>query len=237
MHKIIYFAIYLIAIYANIMPATAQNGTQLSTEQARKQIRQEKTEIESSYKEKEAACLKRFVATPCIDDAKLQKTKALAQIKQRELVLNDEERALKKAKIESKLTQSPKADSQSQSKQKSKAQQEMKSSDSLRNTDESADDAQKQKQQQKQSQAQAQAKLRVEKTEMKKVESDKKANRRSAKSNQESTNAAKFQNKIAEAQARKSAVEERNSNRSKPKSAPLPSPSTAKSESKSSTPR
>ena len=42
-HKIIYIAIYLIAMYAYIMPATAQNGTQISIEQARKQIRQEKT--------------------------------------------------------------------------------------------------------------------------------------------------------------------------------------------------
>ena len=54
MHKIISFAIYLIAIYAYIMPATAQNGTLVSIEQARKLIRQEKTEIESNYKEQEA---------------------------------------------------------------------------------------------------------------------------------------------------------------------------------------
>ena len=57
MHKIISFAIYLIAIYAYIMPATAQNGTQVSIEQARKLIRQEKTEIESNYKEQEACLL------------------------------------------------------------------------------------------------------------------------------------------------------------------------------------
>jgi len=216
MKKIIYFAIYLIAMYAYIMPATAKNGTQVSIEQARKLIRQEKTEIESNYKEQEALCLKKFIATPCIDAAKQQKTKSLANVKQRELVLNDEERALKKAKIESKQTQSS-------------SKQPIQASDTELNTDKRSNDSQEQKQQQKQSQAQAQAKLRAQKTELKKIESAKKANRRSAKSNQESTNAAKFQNKIAEAQARKNAVEERNANRSKPKAAPLPSPSTATS--------
>lgn len=52
MHKIIYFAIYLIAIYAHIMPATAQNGIQLSTEQTRKQIRQEKLKLNQATKRK-----------------------------------------------------------------------------------------------------------------------------------------------------------------------------------------
>ena len=222
MHKIISFAIYLIAIYAYIMPATAQNGTQVSIEQARKLIRQEKTEIESNYKEQEALCLKKFIATPCIDAAKQQKTKSLANVKQRELVLNDEERALKKAKIESKQAQSS-------------SKQPIQASDTDVNTDKRSNDSQEQKQQQKQSQAQAQAKLRAEKSELKKVESAKKAKRRSEKSKQEGANAAKYQSKVASAQLRKQAKDDRDASRSKPKAAPLPSPSTANSTSTSQT--
>ena len=127
-------------MYAYIMPATAQNGTQISIEQARKQIRQEKTEIESNYKEQEALCLKKFIATPCIDAAKQQKTKSLVNVKQRELVLNDEERALKKAKIQSKQTQSS-------------SKQPIQASDTEVNNDKRSNDLQVQKQQQKQTQA------------------------------------------------------------------------------------
>ncbi len=223
MHKIISFAIYLIAIYAYIMPATAQNGTLVSIEQARKLIRQEKTEIESNYKEQEALCLKKFIATPCIDAAKQQKTKSLANVKQRELVLNDEERALKKAKIESKQTQSS-------------SKQPIQASDTEVNNDKRSIDSQVQKQQQKQSQAQAQAKLRAQKTELKKVESAKKANRRAEKSKQEGANAAKYQSKVAAAQTRKQAKDDRDASRSKPKAAPLPLPSTATSTSTSTSP-
>lgn len=216
MHKIIYFAIYLIAMYAYNITAKAQNGTQVSIEQTRKLIRQEKTEIESNYKEQEALCLKKFIATPCIDAAKQQKTKSLANVKQRELVLNDEERALKKAKIESKQTQSS-------------SKQPIQASDTEVSTDKRSNDSQVQKQQQKQSQAQVQAKLRAQKTELKKIESAKKANRRSEKSNQEGANAAKYQGKVASAQSRKQAKDVRDANRSKPKAAPLPPPSTATS--------
>ena len=223
MHKIIYFAIYLIAMHAYIMPATAQNGNQVSIEQARKLIRQEKTEIESNYKEQEALCLKKFIATPCIDAAKQQKTKALAKIKQRELVLNDGERALKKAKIQSKQTQSS-------------SKQPIQASDTEVNNDKRSIDSQVQKQQQKQSQAQAQAKLRAQKTELKKVESAKKANRRAEKSKQEGANAAKYQSKVAAAQTRKQAKDDRDASRSKPKAAPLPLPSTATSTSTSTSP-
>ena len=222
-HKIIYIAIYLIAMYAYIMPATAQNGTQISIEQARKQIRQEKTEIESNYKEQEALCLKKFIATPCIDAAKQQKTKSLANVKQRELVLNDEERALKKAKIQSKQTQSS-------------SKQPIQASDTEVNNDKRSNDLQVQKQQQKQTQAQAQAKLREQKAELKKVESAKKANRRTEKSKQEGANAAKYQSKVASAQSRKQAKDDRDASRSKPKAAPLPLPSTATSTSISTSP-
>ncbi|HMS27809.1 MAG TPA: hypothetical protein PKC80_10620 [Burkholderiaceae bacterium] len=218
-HSLIQIAIYLIAIYAYITPATAQNNTKTSIEQSRILIRQEKAEIESSYKEKERLCLQKFVATPCINDAKHQKTKALANIKQKELVLNEQERALKKAKIESKPTKSPTENSQSQTPEQNQ------STDAQRNKEEQANVTQLQKQQQKLTQAEAKAKLRVNQTDKKKIESTKKANRRADKGKQESVNAAKYQNKVAAAQARKNAIDERNANRSKPQAAPLPLPS------------
>ncbi len=214
MHYLVNFAMYLIAYYVYITPVVAQNINKYSIEIERKQIQQEKFEIESSYKEMKAICLKKFVATPCMDDANQQKKKALAKIKQRELVLNDEARELKKSKIKNKQPESPIVNSQSQS--QSQIQEQIRFTDPQLNTEEHA--------KQKQLQTQEQAKLRVEKTEKKKVESAEKAGERLEKSKQESANSAQYQSKVVAAQARKNAIDEKNANRSKPKAAPLPLP-------------
>jgi len=233
-------AILFIAVYAVIMPSTAKNGDQQSIENPRTQIRQAKAEIESNYKEKEAACLKKFVANPCIDEAKLQKKNALALIKQREMVLNDEERASKKTKLESKQLQATTTNTPPQTKTNlpshvTSPQAEVKSNEQANASQKNASQIQRQqeKQTQKQSQTHAQAKLRAHKAEQKKIEAAKKAAKRANKSAQDSVNAAKYQSKVAAAYKRKSAVEEKNASRNKAKAAPLPSVSTSPAASKS----
>jgi colicin import membrane protein len=69
--------------------ATAQTADP-ALERAR--IAQERVLAQSSFRQAEQDCLKRFVVTPCVDEARRQQRGVLAHLRQQENLLNDQQR-------------------------------------------------------------------------------------------------------------------------------------------------
>ncbi len=64
----------------------------LAADVERQRIGRERAAVTSRYQKAEAECRQRFVVTPCIDEAKAQQRKALAELRERELVIDDADR-------------------------------------------------------------------------------------------------------------------------------------------------
>ena len=64
----------------------------LAADVERQRIGRERAAVTSRYQKAEAECRQRFVVTPCIDEAKAQQRKALAGLRERELVIDDADR-------------------------------------------------------------------------------------------------------------------------------------------------
>jgi colicin import membrane protein len=68
------------------LPARADGAAE------RQRIGNERRAIETRFAAEEAACLGRFVVTPCVEDVRARKREALAPLRHQELLLDDAER-------------------------------------------------------------------------------------------------------------------------------------------------
>lgn len=72
--------------------ATAALGAPVDQAVERARIKKERAQAEAVFNEQAQACLSRFLVTPCTDDAKRARREALANLRQQENLLDDEQR-------------------------------------------------------------------------------------------------------------------------------------------------
>lgn len=252
--KSIIFTIISIATQAIITPATANimavnsnEKKEISVAQELAAIKQEKLVIDTNLKKQEAACYKKFAVNDCLKDAKIDAQTALGAIKRREIAINDSQR---KAKIESDLGKKERAAEKTaagnkageattdtagnnagniahngtgekavEAKEKTKTVKTSKLGRSIKSdaeilTDKNAADKARTEAAQK----------RLLESNRKQVASQKKAQIRAAKNSQVAVNTAKYNQKLAQAEAHKQALENARSAKNKAQSAPLPIP-------------
>ena len=236
--KSIVFTIILIAFQAYITPARAQNegsnavnNIELTASQEFTNFKQEKAVIDANLKKQEAACYKKFAVNNCLKDAKTEAQTAVNAVKRREIAINDLQR---KTKAESDQRKKEKAivihaeensggGKTSDVKDKTKTLKTTKPAKAIKSdadilveknvTDKSRADA---------------AQKRLAESNQKQATSQKKAQIKALKNSKVGANAAKYKQKLLQAEEHKNEVEKSRSaksSKSKPKSAPLPLPS------------
>lgn len=235
--KSIVFTIILIAIQAYITTAIAQNeglnavsNIELAASQEFAKIKQEKAVIDANLKKQEAACYKKFAVNNCLKDAKTEAQTALNAVKRREIAIND-------------LQRNAKAESDQRKKEKTAVQNAEKNSSGDKTSEvkdqtktlktakpakvvKSDADILVEKNSADKSRADA-AQRRLVDSNQKQAASQKKAQIKAIKSNQAGANAAKYKQKLLQAEEHKAEVEKsrlNKSSQSKPTSAPLPVP-------------
>lgn len=241
--------IILIAVQACITLARAENydvNVQIFTDKIANtelaKIKQEKLAIEAKSKEQEAACYKKFAVSSCLKDVKTEKLAALNLIKRRELEIKDQLRAKKAESVQSKnskpsQTQSTNQTSTDSDGGKGNEQKTVTSEKISKSTKALKVEKSVKSETEIFAEKDANAKLRagaaqkrLADTNEKIAASKKKAQIKAMKNNQAGVNAAKYKQKLLQAEEHKSEVEKSRlgkSSKSKPTSAPLPVPTAA----------
>lgn len=247
--RYIFSTIILIAVQACITLARAENGdvnVQIFTDKIANtelaKIKQEKLAIETKSKEQEAACYKKFAVSNCLKDVKTEKLAALNLIKRRELEIKDQLRAKKAESVQSKnskpsQTQSTNQTSTDSDDEKGNEQKTVTSEKISKNTKVLKVEKSVKSETEIFAEKDANAKLRASAaqkrladTNEKIAASKKKAKIKAMKNNQAGVNAAKYKQKLLQAEEHKSEVEKSRlgkSSKSKSTSAPLPVPTAA----------
>jgi colicin import membrane protein len=228
----ILFTIILIAVQACIVPARAQTDeinrkilTELSVSEEFAKLKQERAVIDANLKKQEAVCYKKFAVNNCLKDAKTEAQAALNAVKRRENEINDQQRNAKiesdqskKEKISSKKVGNNTDDKTSEVKDKTRTVKPVKPAKAIQ----SDADILAKKNAAEKSRADA-AQKRLAETNLKQAASQKKAQTRANKNSQSAVNAAKYNQKLIQAEEHKQALEKARLEK-KPKSAPLPMP-------------
>jgi colicin import membrane protein len=246
--KSILFAIFSIAIQAISTMAIAENiDSKLTLELS--ELKQSRQSTESKFKVLEAACYKKFAVSSCLQDIKSEKLLALADIKRRELEINDQKRQLKADAVKNeqlkktdKEGDSVEAARKEKTEKTQKPEQTTKSGKSGKLSPEeknrlnassndpspnnpSPNNTRNPKDISKLSeQRTVAAQKRVFDSNKKLAESKKKTQLRNKKLSQSEIEATKYNKKMLEAKAHKDAVEKAAAEKTKPKSASLPIP-------------
>lgn len=233
------------------MLARAENGdlnVQLLTDEVANaelaKIKQERLAIEAKSKEQEAVCYKKFAVSSCLKDVKTEKLAALNVIKRQELDIKNQLRAKKAASEQSKNASSSQSQSQNTNQTSSDTSDE-KGNKQKAVTAEKVSKNAKTLKAEKSAKAEAEifsekdakakarasaAQKRLADTNEKIAASQKKAQSKAIKNSQAGANAAKYKQKLLQAEEHKAEVEKfrlDKSSQSKPKSAPLPLPNAA----------
>lgn len=199
-----HFFFLLLAAIASVHFLTQAEEVSSNEETSeRSKLAQARGKIESEFASKEANCYKSFAVDACLRQANVDKRAALADIKRQELAMNDLQRQQKKAELEQKArkptaTNPPVAKTDTNERSIAIVQNEAKK----------AEDAKK----------------RIQDTNQKMAASQTKAAERIKKSKQTGAEAAKYQNKLREAEEHKTEVEQKRSLAAKSKAAPLAIP-------------
>lgn len=198
-----FFFLLLVAMASVHALAHAEEVNQNAETSERTKLTQARGKIESEFGLKEANCYRSFAVDACLRQANIDKRTALAEIKRQELAMNDLQRQQKKAELEQKATK-PAATNRPVA----KTDANDRSAAILQNEEKKAADAKK----------------RVQDTSQKMSASQTKAAERVKKSKQTGTEAAKYQNKLREAEEHKTEIEQKKVLAAKTKAAPLPIP-------------
>lgn len=75
----------------------AQTGTGSSSDAERLRISVDRSRLEAAFAIEDTACYKRFLVNNCLDEVKVRRRDALADLRRQEIVLNDEARKAKAA--------------------------------------------------------------------------------------------------------------------------------------------
>ncbi len=182
--------------YAENLPLSAEASERAS-------LAIERGKIQSQYTHQETDCYKTFAVDSCLKKANTEKRVALADIKRRELAMNELQRQKKKAEIDLKMSKSA-----TQSRAATGVDHRNRSVKPPLNEDKRAEDAKK----------------RAQEANQKMMASQTKAAQRAQKSNRAKERAARYQKKLREAEEHKIATEQKKSSNTKPKAASLPVP-------------
>jgi hypothetical protein len=199
MKKVIVLFFFL-CLGCNTLIAQSQDVASNSDDIEREQLKKDKKTVESSFLVKEADCYKKFSVNACIGKVTVEKNEALAEIKRRELVLNERRREEK---------------SKQYSLKKSKSISQSPGSTGVLNRNNERVDPSKRVDL---------AKERVESANQKQQTAKMKATHRLEKNKRSAEQAAKYQEKRALAEAHKMSVQKRNSGSTKPTGSSLPIP-------------
>lgn len=181
----------------------AENLITESETSERAKLAQERGKVESEYKSKEIDCYKKFAVDSCLKNAHAEKRAALAEIRRKELAMNDLQRQKKKAEFDLKMSK-PVVPNQATT-----------GDDKLnRLSKPSYDDG-------KQADA---TKKRAQETRQKMMTSQAKAARRVQKTKLADEKAVKYQKKLLKADEHKAATEQEMTSSTKPKASSLPIP-------------
>ena len=77
--------------------ATAQTGGDFSRDAERLRISADRSRLEAAFAAEDTACYKRFLVNNCLDEVKVRRRDALADLRRQEIVLNDDARKAKAA--------------------------------------------------------------------------------------------------------------------------------------------
>jgi hypothetical protein len=92
------FALVLIALHGLSAWTFAQNGSESAASKAeRERIPRERAAVEARFASQEVACYQRFAVNDCLNQAKVTKREALADLRRQEVSLNNAERKRKGA--------------------------------------------------------------------------------------------------------------------------------------------
>ena len=248
-----FFTIILIAAHVWITLARAENSdvdsrvfSEEFADAELAKIKQEKSAIEAKSKEQEAACYKKFAVSSCLKDVKTEKQTALNSIKRRELDIKDQMRAKKAESDQSKkpkstqgqaATQAAKQASNDNGDGKGSEQKTVRSEKIGKNPKSLKAESSAKSEAEILAEKDANVKLRASAAQQRLADSNekiaasqKKAQIRANKNSQAGVNAAKYKQKLRQAEEHKNKVEKTRlikSSKTKPKSAPLPLPTAA----------
>lgn len=224
--KKIFIAILLIGVQACFLAASAKNNDVLDASEELEKLKQQKHAIDLNSKTQVAACYQKFAVSNCLQEVKATTQTSLNSIKRRELEIKDSQRNAKIQtdeikQIGSKNDVVPKAGEAANLKSTTAKTRQIKSikTDGEILADKTISDKLRAEQ----------AKRRLDDSNRKQAQLQRKNQIRENKNNQSADNVAKYNQKMALAAAKKAAVEEESLLREQPKSASLPIPKTISS--------
>lgn len=197
------FWFFVSLISCGVFMAQAENLPLSAEASERTSLALDREKIQSQFNEKEAACYKKFAVDSCLKNAHTERRAALAEIKRKELAMNDLQRQKKKAEIDLKISKPPATNRSTTG------------VDNLNRSVKPSHDEAKQAEM---------AKKRAEATNQKMMASQAKAAQRAEKTKLADENAVKYQKKIIKADEHKAATEQEMTNSTKPKALSLPIP-------------
>ena len=80
-----------------LLAAGASAQSQVLNDAERRRISNERTLLDAAFSREDAACYQKFLVNNCLNDVKLRRTDALADLRRQEISLNDRERKTKGA--------------------------------------------------------------------------------------------------------------------------------------------
>ena len=230
------FAIFIIALQAINTPSTAQTvefKVEVQLDKKLAELKQERVSIESSFKTREAVCYKNFAVSSCLQELRSEKLSALSEIKRQELEINQQKRQIKSDAVEKKVFEkSKKIAGNEQTKTLTEApnssvEKTRKIAKPTNTGDKSEasslNDPLKNDPSKLAAKRASAASQRVLDANTKQAASQQKAQARARKLNESGAQEAKFNQKLLDAQARKSEIEKAIAEK-KRKSTPLPIP-------------
>jgi colicin import membrane protein len=206
------------ALHAPVRAQTPEQaappGTAAHASQERMRITAQRKSIEDAFAAEQAACYKRFAVNDCLQDSRVRRRDALADLRRQEVSLNDADRKQRGAqqtrKVEDKASTQNQEQTDAQRRKKEEAQQRRQ----LDAQDNAARRARLKEQ------APAKEARRQKESQRQREALDAKVKRAA----QNPANAQQFEAKQKEAEQHKAEVEAKRSKKTKPAAQPLPPP-------------
>jgi colicin import membrane protein len=212
----------LLVAFALQMPAQAQApeqapqpGSEEHTRQERERITAQRKSIEDNFATEQAACYQRFAVNDCLQDSRVRRRDALADLRRQEISLNDAERKQRGAQQTRKVEEKTSAQKQEQG----DAQRRKKEDAQQRRQLDAQDNAARRAQMKEQAPAKEARRQRET------ARHEEALTSKAKRAEQNPANAKQFEAKMKEAQDHKADVEAKRAKRTKPLAAPLPPPS------------
>lgn len=198
-----FFLFFIALIGSGVFMAQAENLPLSAEASERASLALDREKIQSQFNEKEVACYKTFAVDSCLKNAHTERRTALAEIKRKELAMNELQRQKKKAEIDLKISKPPSPNRSTTG------------GENIHRSAKPSHDEGKQAEMAKQHAQEASRKMTASQT---------KAAQRAEKTKLAGENTVKYQKKLLKADEHKAATEQEMTNSTKPKASSLPIP-------------